>query len=149
MGMMEGIFYTEDASTAKVKDIAITTSPAGCKIKRDHFSRRSFAPSRGRYRFIMQPLAPNFPAAVLSCSLYQITVPMPEGIQIKRDLFPLPVRQGRKESVHIPALSRRAARPRAYKPRANQPVSPKNHSAQAGAADGQRVRPGAGVRRIP
>ena len=37
----------------------------------------SFAPSRGRYRFIMHPLAPSFPVAVYFCTLYQNLSTMP------------------------------------------------------------------------
>lgn len=43
----------------------------GCKIKRGLCSGCSFVPSRGRYRFIMYPLAPSFPVAVYFCTLYQ------------------------------------------------------------------------------
>ena len=49
----------------------------GCKIKRDLCSGCSFAPSKGRYRFIMHPLAPSFPVAVYFCTLYQNLSTMP------------------------------------------------------------------------
>ena len=50
---------------------------SGCKIKRGLCSGCLFAPSRGRCRFIMHPLAPSFPVAVYFCTLYQNLSTMP------------------------------------------------------------------------
>lgn len=59
----------------------------GCKIKRGLCSGCSFAPSRGRYRFIVHPLAPSFPVAVYFCTLYQNLSTMPVCLPSERHFF--------------------------------------------------------------